>query len=589
MQLSGGSATLFERFVEALGQKSGTPGAAEIQQFLDLNELEVANALDRFGPSGEFLSGEPLPASCFNDFYKWTMLPVVLAAERAFDGVRCTFSVNIRDQEYRKQIYDSAVGAASPDLFEELKSSLQGLTERMFDRALFEQCAAECQLPHWGTDTIDAVCGPAHAPRALVQEFRADASCSSPVAPESQGSVLVQVFVARDEKLDQDRVYIEATGPWHRVTWLETSMMQAVYDCLFRDRMRQRYHISRSSGGSWDDGAWYADWLAEAMCRCARSIKACQDSGMKGALFTGRRTGGLPLMILQGLYAQQAFRSLDGAPMLLGTSSVTSRYLSLTQGVAPAHVPVCAGTHAHELQMTMAAILGDLDDRCGMPLSHVVSHVLYFYRSKPQGDVREGARKNLMPMLTDTIGSRAFLQTATKLRVPFGVHKGEPLLSVIGAARQDSGSLQAYGDLMGEFGYKGALMASEIETSSDITEASRVGFKLFGAGGFMGDSEKAWDSTKKNISMAVKVLRVYVGGSGVASAFPPVKTGEVGTDGKIKEDKFEIDGTLTREKFEQARRRTEVLCEAAPKVSDQELQDLFEGVLRKCLPDEVFA
>jgi hypothetical protein len=400
---------------------------------------------------------------------------------------------------------------------------------------------------------------------------------------------LVQVFVARDEKLDQDRVYIEASGPWHKVTWLETSMMQVVYDCLFRDRMRQRYRISKSSSGSWDDSAWFADWLAEAMCRCARSIKVCQEYGMKGALFTGRRTGGLALMILQGMYAQQAFRSPDGASMLIGSSSVTSRYFSLAAGVAPAHVPACAGTHAHELQMTLSAILGDLDDQCGMPLSHVVSHLLYFYRSRPQGDVREGVRKNLMPMLTDTLGSRAFMRTAAKLRVPFGVHKGEPVLSILGAARQDSGGLQAYSDLMREFGYKGALMASEIETSSDVIEASRVGFKLFGAGGFMGDSEKAWDSAKTNISMAVKVLRVYVGGSGVASTFPPAKTGEVGTDGMIKEGKFEIDGTLSREKFEQVRQRVQVLCEAAPKVSDQELQGLFEGALRKFLPDEFLA
>jgi len=585
----GASAALLERLVQALEQKRGTAGAAEIQQFLDQNRAEVAKALSRFGPAGELESGEPLPASCFNDFYKWTMLPVVRAAERASGGVRCTFSVNIRDKGYRQQLYDSAVGASSPDLFEDVKRRLRGLTERVFDRALFEQCARDCQLPHWGADALDAVCGPARAPRALVQEFRADAGCRAPAAPEAQDSVLVQVFVARDEKLEQDRVYIEATGPWHRVTWLETSMMQVVYECLLRDRMRQRYGVSRSPSGAWDDGAWFADWLAEAMCRCARSVQAAQESGMRGALFTGRRTGGLSLMVLQGLYVQQAFRAPDGASMLLGSSSVTSRYLSLAAGVDPARVPACAGTHAHELQMTMAAILGDLDDQCGMPLSHVVSHVLYFYRSKPQGDVRDGARKNLMPMLSDTIGSRAFMRTASRLRVPFGAHKGEPVLSVIGAARQDSGTLQGFSDIMGEFGFQGALMASEIETSSDLAEASRVGYKLFGAGGFMGDSEKAWDGTKTNISMAVKVLRVYVGGSAVASAFPPVKTGEVAADGKIKEDKFDIDGTLPRERFDHARHRAQVLCQAAPRVSDQELQGLFEGALRRFLPDEFLA
>ncbi|CAK0881978.1 unnamed protein product, partial [Prorocentrum cordatum] len=567
-ELPGGSATLVERLARALEQKCGAAGAVEVQQFLDQNRLEVAEALSRFGSSGELKNGEPLPASCFNDFYKWTMLPVVMAAERACRGVRCTFSVNIRDPECRKQLHDSAVGAASPDLFEELLSRLHGLTERMFDRPLFEQCARDNQLPRWGADTLDAVCGPAGAPRALVQEFRADASCRVPAAPDREGSVLVQVFVARDEKLDQDRVYIEATGPWHRVTWLETSMMQVVYECLLRARMRQRYRISRSSSGSWDDSAWFADWLAEAMCRCARSTKVCQESGLRGALFTGRRTGGLALMVLQGMYVQQAFRSPDGASMLLGSSSVTSHYFSLAAGVDPARVPACAGTHAHELQMTLAAILGDLDDQCGLPLSHVVAHVLYFFVSRPQGDVRERARKALMPMLPDTIGSRAFLRTAAKLSVPFGVHRGEPVLSIFGAARQDSGSLQGFRDIMGEFGYEGDLMASEIETASDVVEASRVGYGLFGAGGFLGDSEKAWDGARTNISMAVKVLRVYVGGSAVASAFPPVKTGEVGDDGRMKEDKLEIDGTLPREKLEQARRRTQALCEAAPKVQE---------------------
>jgi len=588
-EVPGASATLLERLVRALGQKSGTPGASEIQQFLDSNWLEVSNALSSFGPNGELQNGEALPASCFNDFYKWTMLPVVVAAERASGGVRCTFGVNIRDEVYRKLLHDSAVGAASPDLFEEVKSGLHGLTKRMFDRVLFEQCVKDNEIPNWGTDTIDAVCGPAGTPRALVQEIIVDTSCRKPVVPASPDSVLVQVFVAWDEKLRQDRVYIEASGPWHKVTWLETPMMQVVYDCLFRSRKRQEHRIPKPPSGTWDDGAWYAEWLAEAMCRCARSVKAAQESGMKGALFTGRRTGGLALMILQGMYAQRAFRSSDGAPMLLGSSSVTSRYLSLAAGVAPEHVPPCAGMHAHELQMALAAILGDLDDQCGMPLSHVVSHVLYFYRSKPQGDVRDGARKNLMPMLSDTIGSRAFMRTASRLRVPFGAHKGEPVLSVIGAARQDSGTLQGFSDIMGEFGFQGALMASEIETSSDLAEASRVGYKLFGAGGFMGDSEKAWDGTKTNISMAVKVLRVYVGGSAVASAFPPVKTGEVAADGKIKEDKFDIDGTLPRERFDHARHRAQVLCQAAPRVSDQELQGLFEGALRRFLPDEFLA
>ena len=32
-------------------------------------------------------------------------------------------------------------------------------------------------------------------------------------------------------------------------------------------------------------------------------------------------------------------------------------------------VPPVAGTHAHEMSMTLAAVLGELDDRVGLPLS----------------------------------------------------------------------------------------------------------------------------------------------------------------------------------------------------------------------------
>merc|ERR1712107_147880 len=140
-------------------------------------------------------------------------------------------------------------------------------------------------------------------------------------------------------------------------------------------------------------------------------------------------------------------------------------------------IPRCAGTHAHEL-------------------SQVIGHMLYFFRSSPQGDVREAARKPLMPMLPDTLGSRAFLKTASLLTITVGPHAGEPVLSVIGSARQDSGGLADFKAVMEEFQYKGALFASEIEIADDLLQAGQLGYALFGAGGFMGDSRKAWDPSK---------------------------------------------------------------------------------------------
>ena len=62
-------------------------------------------------------------------------------------------------------------------------------------------------------------------------------------------------------------------------------------------------------------------WLAECFCREARSVDAALESKLKGALFTGRRTGDLGFMMVQGLYLQHAFSDVS-----LGASCVTARY-----------------------------------------------------------------------------------------------------------------------------------------------------------------------------------------------------------------------------------------------------------------------
>lgn len=569
---------LFDAFKTALNNSVGLEGAEKAVKYVGEHADDVAKVLSLFNPDGLFKGGMPLPATCYNDFYKFTMMPVMRTIERAYcENVQCTFSVNIRDAVYRRQLYESATGAGPPALFNELKQRLSTLTLRKFDRETIERCVAEYSIPGWCEETLDAVCGPRAEPRALAQDFCPDPTCSTPLEPSKSGDVFLQVFVARDEKLQEDRVYIEATGPWHRVTWLETSMMQAVYETLLRDQKRKQHSVE-------DDSSWYPIWLAEAFCRCTRSVDAAIASGMKGALFTGRRTGGLALMMLQGLYLQHAFKDGDGKPMMLGTSSVTARYMSLDVGVSAERVPKCSGTHAHELSMVIGSILGDLDDQVGMPVSQLVGHMLYFRTSCPGGDVRDAGRKALMPMLPDTLGSRAFLRAAQTLTVPFeGPHKGAPLLSVIGAARQDSGGLEAFRKLMDEFGFTGALMASEIEVPEDLATAASIGYKLFGAGGFMGDSEKAWDPSKKNLSMAVKVLRVYLDGK--RCNFVPVKTGETSDEGQIKEGKFEADGVLPPAELQEVRARAQVLATAEPKLDAAAIQGLFDETMRRLLKD----
>merc|ERR1719195_2090966 len=97
----------------------------------------------------------------------------------------------------------------------------------------------------------------------------------------------------------------------------------------------------------------------------------------------------------------------------------------------------------------------------------------------------------------------------------------------------------------------------------------------------MGDSEKAWDASKDNISMAVKVLRVYLKGEKCAS--PPVKTGETSDSGTIKEGKFEADGTLPAAELAQVRERAQVLATAEPQLDAAALQALFVQKLGELL------
>jgi len=553
------------------GLKAGGAGPereayAAALAFVQGRRADVSKALKHFGLSGYLADGASLPASTYNDFYKFTMLPVGIATEASRSGgVRCTFSVNVRDSDLRKRLL-AAMAGGEGELHREVVSALSGLAKRRFDRDLFQRAIDDYKIP-LDAAALDAVCGTVGAPRFLCDEVDIDPSRGAPGTPKSRGGVLVDLFVAEDAKLGERRVYIEATGPWHRVTWLETTLMQAVYDALMR--VGKRGHFGAP------DEAWFPRWLAEAFARCVRGVAAAEQSGLRGALFTGRRTGGLSLMMLQGMYYQHAFgRSL-------GSSSVTSHYWLKDSGVSAELIPRCAGTHAHELSMVLGAVLGGVDDEVGAPLSQVVGHMLYFFCSLPQGDVRQEGRKNLMPMLPDTLGTEAFMKTASVLTVPFGPHKGEPVLSVIGAARQDSGTMEGFKDLMGRFRFPGALMASEIEAAEDLPKAAQLGYALFGAGGFFGDSEKAWDPSKKNISMAVKVLRVHVGGT--QSKYYPVKTGDPSGHG---EGKFEADGIMSPEALAAVKERTKRLAAADITVDTSpggQLQSIFKEELDKIL------
>jgi hypothetical protein len=139
--------------------------------------------------------------------------------------------------------------------------------------------------------------------------------------------------------MTRDCSYVEATGPWGRCSYLETTMMQAVYQVALRHHMRERKET-------------YGQWLYEALFRCHLSMtfakEQCRD--MSGALFSGRRTGHHIFSLVQVLYHSRFYTGAEGGGKCIGTSSVDAWYvLSKVLGF-PGIVPP-AGTHAHELSM----------------------------------------------------------------------------------------------------------------------------------------------------------------------------------------------------------------------------------------------
>jgi len=483
-------------------------------------------------------------ATWFNDLYKWTMYPVMRFIEKQnkFVGkpIHVKFQVDIRESTVRDELKDRVVQT-------KVLEALQKLTDRTFEKDIFEQVSKE-KGNIISPDDIDAICLKDGQPRKLVQLVSDQQD-----APVPEDGVVIRCFykddlyydvpikevvseteeevgTAKEEESSAKKVVIkkvgnpgllviEAEGPWHLVTWLETSMMQCVYETYLKHQLQE---------------GEYQPWLSKALLRCATSVAYTRVMQMCGgptpALFTGRRTGGLPFLILQNLFFVDHFKqfvpptgskptiglfsALDEATACLGTSSVDAVLFLRTLLLVPdngetrelmkrddptkPNVLSFVGTHAHELSMVLSVLYHELDvNPLQLPFSQVLGHYLYeeLVRKKTLGP---------LPMLSDTLGTPAFVFAASILLLNNCV-----FLSFVNSARQDSGDLVDFGTILDLIGYKGSCMASEIDDTATLLKASLLTkYNTFGAGGYFGDSNKVFDKKGINISMAVKVVRV---------------------------------------------------------------------------------
>lgn len=445
-----------------------------------------------------------LSATTFSDLYKWTMLPVIRTLETCKNNgsIIVTFGIDLRDDAFR-----SAVNS-DPKLREAIHAALTKLTMRKFNKHIFTDVLVGPLANIISFDDIRSVCGNDDSPRVLVDRVNPINDISGYNNDDIRNKRVIISFYKNEDscyKPGEKGVYfIEATGPWNRVTWLETTMMQCIYETKLRYDLEKNYKS-------------YTEWLDGALLRCAKSIAYTriiqrQFPKFKPALFTGRRTGGLLFLVLQNMMFADHFKQhgdmLNGAihstyvengfdkTYGLGTSSCDSWYILRQLGL-PCLNPI--GTHAHELSMVTSVLFPQLDyNNHGLPITQILGHYLYY---KLIGE-KTGMP---MPMLPDTIGTRAFMIAANCVKVNNNID----FIDLVKTARQDSGSLTYFKQIVESFGFNGPIMASEIDTTSTLLMAANLQYSSFGAGGFFGDSEKVWsDKSVSSNSMAAKAIRV---------------------------------------------------------------------------------
>ena len=461
------------------------------------------------------VAGSAITASCYNDYYKLSMAWTIHLLQKLRGGRAVVrFALDIRDKNLRDMF------AANTDgITDALIQALNALQHRNFDYQLILDTVAgkpfeaffhspEGRALFLNADGTPRTLISTTAPHGVPVYERNGVKtviCSVPILNPTvlaPGQVVISVFMANDAKTGEDRLHVEAAGDADVTSLLETTMMQAVYNTALNHHLANR-------------GCSFGQWLYEALFRfyLSATFAGTQCPEMTGFLFAGRRTGHFLLLLLQAFLAKKIPEA-----KIAGTSSFDAVHF-LTNKLRLTDIIGSVGTHAHEIQMLAQSLYAWLDKHAGnpehLPLSACVSTYIY-YLTAHQGKSGPQGTPLPMPMLPDTLGSRSFLKAAKC----FMVHPMKdgvlmegfvPLLSLINSARQDSGDIGEFARTVRQYGFQGGIMASEVDEAGNLIAARDNGYKSYGSGGFMGDSEKPWTVTGDpafTASMAVKEVGV---------------------------------------------------------------------------------
>ena len=376
---------------------------------------------------------------------------------------------------------------------------------------------------------------------------------------------------------DGFEVIVDAEGPWHLVTFFETSLMQVTAETLAQGMQLLR---------GWNNAKFYA----EALCLLDSRLSFLEhapgiDKSFTVYLFGGRRAPHRGFHLLQNLWVAQRCPSFGGTSSLFAFR-VFRGYGFIEANGQPAHAELqrplyLVGTHAHEGSMVFQAIAAAADEETEYPMSSLLWHMNYWLVT------------GNMAILPDTMGTPAFAYLLSALQFPpefvadfnrrHGPQRtlagGKTLLeeiqntSVGGLIRQDSGDVASFVKeifvpsvvLSPDLGWvipstqeascKGfKCLASEISKDDDVTKVKALGYCGIGTGGYLG--EKPWSAQVEpvageslkltgRVDLVAKVSCVHLGDS--SKEFFPVKLGDYDTPGEwhsMKPGKFALSPRL---------------------------------------------
>jgi len=264
------------------------------------------------------------------------------------------------------------------------------------------------------------------------------------------------------------QVVLLAQGPWFRVTFVETPLLQ------FLTSFMTDYMIAHGddSGEAWSREALMM--FAATAHRVADDLLNCGKGDLM--FMSGRRAPNAEFHLLQHMYLKQVWPNLNTSSLLAGRV-----FRKVGQPVQ------IAGTWAHEGPMAFMAMFGSRLDT-NLPVSTILWTVLFW-----------GCTGN-HTILPDAVGSATYKCMLRDLG----------LLGDVSIARQDSGQLSRFASI---FEGHCPVMASEIETFADIEAALGKGYVAFGAGGFFGEKRKTLGVEFSLAAKLTKATRLAPDGS----------------------------------------------------------------------------